>query len=534
MRIKKVRFKNGYKRFADLTIDLGDKPARFVALVGPNGCGKSSVLDGMLYHANAHANIGTSSNRDFTYHSMTGDSALNYRSVEIDFEEGPFTNVFTLRSAAGRPNTMFSFRSPYRYTSTVKVSETKSVEHIRLNQYGASDASSLDQKMEDNYRRILGKFQTVMLEEDLKPTEAKAKIIGELNTSIKNCLDLEISSLGNIETEQGTLYFTKSDHPKPFEFNVLSSGEKEVIDILLDLFLRKKDFDETVFLFDEPELHINTSIQRKLLVEIDRLVGEKCQIWITTHSIGFLRALQNEMRGQSQVIHFRPEDNLASQPVVLMPSTPGPALWRALFEIALDDLSNLIAPNKLIYCEGRAEASINGTERGLDAAVLNRVFGAEHPEAMFISSGGNTELDQRSAIAIAVLGKALPDLEIFLLKDRDMASGKITDDNDRQVYLDNNETHHRVLKRWEIENYLFDRIVLESYCSENGLIFNQVKYDKTVSDIKNENLKDLIGQIRAACGIKSSISPGRFKEQLASHIRPGMAVYDELESSIFY
>ncbi len=54
MLITKLRLKNGYKRFHDLTIDLGETPARIVALVGPNGCGKSSVLDGLLYHAGAH------------------------------------------------------------------------------------------------------------------------------------------------------------------------------------------------------------------------------------------------------------------------------------------------------------------------------------------------------------------------------------------------------------------------------------------------------------------------------------------------
>ena len=110
-------------------------------------------------------------------------------------------------------------------------------------------------------------------ENDLKPSEAKAKIIGDLNTSIRNCLDLEMSSLGNVEGNQGTLYFKKKDHPKEFEFNVLSSGEKEVVDILLDLYLRKDDYIDTVFLIDEPELHINTSIQGNLLVEIDRLIG---------------------------------------------------------------------------------------------------------------------------------------------------------------------------------------------------------------------------------------------------------------------
>lgn len=43
MRIKKITL-NKYKRFHSLTIDLGDNPSRIIALVGPNGCGKSSVL----------------------------------------------------------------------------------------------------------------------------------------------------------------------------------------------------------------------------------------------------------------------------------------------------------------------------------------------------------------------------------------------------------------------------------------------------------------------------------------------------------
>lgn len=48
MHIKKIHMSK-YKRFFDLTIDLGENPRRIVALVGPNGCGKSSVFDAMLY-----------------------------------------------------------------------------------------------------------------------------------------------------------------------------------------------------------------------------------------------------------------------------------------------------------------------------------------------------------------------------------------------------------------------------------------------------------------------------------------------------
>ena len=58
MRIKSISLK-GYKRFKDLTIDLGDDPSRIVALVGPNGCGKSSVFDALLFLQGTHASIGS-------------------------------------------------------------------------------------------------------------------------------------------------------------------------------------------------------------------------------------------------------------------------------------------------------------------------------------------------------------------------------------------------------------------------------------------------------------------------------------------
>ena len=85
MKIKKVQFKNGYKRFFDLTIDLGDNPKRIIALVGPNGCGKSSVLDGMLFHNNAYGAIGNKGAKDYQYHSMNKNPGYDYQNISIEF-----------------------------------------------------------------------------------------------------------------------------------------------------------------------------------------------------------------------------------------------------------------------------------------------------------------------------------------------------------------------------------------------------------------------------------------------------------------
>lgn len=524
---------NGYKRFFELTIDLGDEPKRIVALVGPNGCGKSSVLDGMLFHNNAHNQIGNKGGKNHEYHSMNKTPNFNYQNVNIEFSEGGYQQVRQERAKAGKENTIFSFRSPYRYNSNLKVSQSQATSEIRLNSYGASSASDLDDKMEENYRRLYIKFNKYLHETDCKPSEAKKKIIGDLNSSISNCLDIEICSIGDIEASEGTLYFQKKDHPNRFEFNVLSSGEKEVVDILLDLYLRKDEYSETIFLLDEPELHINTAIQKNLLIEINRLVADDCQIWITTHSIGFLRTLQEELREDCQVIHFKNEYDLASKPYTLTPMKGSKASWKDIFSIALDDLANLVCPKSIIYCEGRDTPGKNGVERGLDANVFNNVFSETYHDTLFVSSGGNTELDQRSDIAIAILSKVFSDLDIFVLKDRDMASGRDTSENDRQVYLQNNPKNHRVLKRWEIENYLYDKEVLINYCNKNGLAFDNEAYDHYVTDIMNQNLKDATGRVKNFCSITSSINAERFKLTLSDYITEDMTVYSELVSCVF-
>lgn len=438
MKIKKINLKNGYKRFYDLTIDLTEEPKRIIALVGPNGCGKSSVLDGMLFLNNTFHRIGNKAIKDFQYHSMNNTPNYDYQNIDVEFVNGSYEVIRQNRSHKGKENTIFSFRSPYRYNSNLKVKESKATTEIRLNNYGASVSSDIDDKMEESYRRLNIKYTNYMNATDCKPSEAKLKIIGDLNSSIKNCLDLEITSIGNIEAGQGTLYFKKADNPREFEFNVLSSGEKEVVDILLDLYLRQDEYNDTVFLIDEPELHINTSIQKKLLIEINKLIGENCQIWIATHSIGFLRALQDELKKDCQIIYFEPETNWASAPQYLYPIKKSLAKWKEIFGTALDDLTNLISPKRIIYCEGKDKPGANGFEKGLDANVYNNIFSEKYHDTLFVSSGGNTELDQRSEIALAILSKALSDLEVWVLKDKDISSGKITTEADRQFYLNNN------------------------------------------------------------------------------------------------
>ena len=534
MKIKKISMKD-YKRFHDLTIDLGDNPARIIALVGPNGCGKSSVFDAMLYLARSLIRIGGNvRHRDYSYHSLLLDPRFNADSIKLDFVSGSFFDVYSNKLKERQESTIFSFRSSFRYNDLLNVTESKAVSEIKANDYGASNASEIDQRIEQNYRRLLIRYNKYLYEMDCRPSEAKTHIIGELNAAIRNCLPFEIDSLGEIEDNKGTLFFKKDDTPNPFSYNVLSSGEKEVIDLLLDLYLRKNEYTDSIYIIDEPELHLNTAIQRKLIIEIEKMVPENCQIWIATHSIGFLRALQDELNDNSQIIEFKEENKWASQAYTLVPMVKSRNNWRNLFSTALDDLTGLISPKRIVYCEGRAEPRPDGSERGLDAEVYNTIFGEKYPETLFVSSGGNTELDKRSDIAITILSKVFPDVEILVLKDRDMASGRLTSENERQIYLSTNPENHRVLKRFEIENYLYDKAVLRKYCEANSMVFDESTFDQFCTDIENQQVKDETGRIKSICGITVSISPDSFKKNLAKYIDSTMDVYKELEDVIFH
>jgi len=536
MKVSKVTIKD-FKRFKDLTLDLGRNPAKIIALVGTNGCGKSSVLDAFIACGKYYGGR----IRDFStpgiFYRTDNTNISQLISIYYLDNDGNAINgnelYYNHEFYKNNREVIFSFRSPYRYNTKLNITETKATEPIENNSDGASCSLNLDSKVENNYRRLLGFYNGVMIEDDIKPSEARVKVIGLLNESVKNCLDLEIVDLGNVESGNGTLSFKKSDSDITFSFDSLSAGEKEVVDILLDLFLRREKYENSIFLLDEPELHINTAVQRKLIIEIDKLIGDGGQIWIATHSIGFLRAFQEELSGKCQVIHFEDNMRFASETITLTPVANNRTTWKSIFSTALDDLTGLIAPNRIIYCEGRDEPRRDGSERGLDAQVLNNIFNAEYPDTVFVSSGGNTELDQRSSIALAILGKVFPDMEIWVFKDRDMASGKLVSESDRTEYLANQDERFRVMERWEIENYLFDEEVLRKYCVLNEKEFDEAKYKQNFTDLIDSDVKSKFSLIKSICSISTPINSDNFKINLSKLITSDMSVYQELRSCIF-
>lgn len=513
MKIKKLQLRD-FKRFTDLTINLGDSPKKIVALVGPNGCGKSSIFDAFEEFSSQYKGRG---GKNASYYKKSifkvGNSDQSYswnNHVSITSDQSTYSK------------TSFYIRSAYRFTPRLNVGQIKKLSDVETDDKRPQYLVDSDSRLQDNYERLLGKFYDDVYDRDITGQKWAEDNINGINEVLKEILDIEVVFLGNPVKGEGSLYFKKGTSEK-FPYENLSAGEKEVIDLVLDVYVKKDTYANSIICIDEPELHISTSIQRKLLIEIEKLIPDTCQLWIATHSIGFLRALQEELKDKTQVINFYEQD--LDNTTTLYSIIGTREEWKMIFRVALDDLSGLISPKTIIYCEGEKEPNGEGLEQGLDATIYNLIFSNKYPDILFISSGGGSEPRQYSEIAIKVLQKSFLETNLLLLKDRG-GKDKMLNDQERQDQLTNNQ-NKRILVRREVENYIFDPEVLKKYKPDLdvALIYPEG------FDYKSEYLKPKYQIIKQSlclgCDNKTMMI------RLSELVTEDTEIYQELEKIIF-
>ncbi|MEN9649383.1 MAG: hypothetical protein RL094_350 [Candidatus Parcubacteria bacterium] len=517
MHIKIINLKD-FKRFNDFTIDLGDSAKKIVALVGPNGSGKSSVFDGF---------------EEFSSHfkGRGGKKASYY--VKSIYQPDPLpgsqnydsqTHVFVTsdQEPSAYTKTSFYIRSAHRFTPRLDVNQIQKLSDAENDEKRPQYLIDPDSRLQDNYERLIGRFYDDVYDKELTGKKWSEDNIDGINKVLKKILDITVVFLGNPVKGEGSLYFKKGTSSK-FPYENLSAGEKEVVDLVLDIYVKKDIYSDSIICIDEPELHLNTSIQRKLLVEIEKIVPNNSQLWVATHSIGFLRALQEDLKDKTAVIDFIGHN--FDETVVLKPISGTRKDWTRIFETALEDLTGLLAPKKIIYCEGRPDPSATGMEQGLDADVYNEIFSHKYPDTLFVSSGGGNAINKSALLALKILRKAFNTVDLYLLRDKDELS---TSERDSFIAAD---PSNKMLLRRELENYLFDKEILKKYCVENSKVFDEAKYDNKVTYIKEQDLKPVQQDIQASC--QESGDMAHFKRALAKFISQDTAVFIELESLVF-
>lgn len=540
MRLKRIELRD-FKRFASLTIDGLPVTPRLVVLTGPNGVGKSSLFDGLMtWH---WANGAPSNAWDESYGARVGTAQRSWTDrVHVEFHE-------PLPTDAGARKKLVYARSAFRHESDFTVTSfgppTSPLDEIRLPRMIETDVA-----VSSNFRRLIGEtiagvFRDEIPDETTKG-ELKDLLIGDVRAALALVFpDLEFTSVGGVDgsdSSVGTFYFSKGTS-RSFPYKNLSGGEKAVFDLILDLVVKARYFDDSIWCIDEPEAHLNSRVQAKVLDAMWRLLPERCQLLLATHSIGYMRRaweLSQENPGSVAFLDMANHD--FDQEVLLAPETPTRRFWIDTLEVALGDIAKLVAPQVLVLCEGKPRDVDEHGVSEFDARCYRTIFGATCPEVDFVSLGSSNEVARDRLTLGKTIQTVVSGVAVLRLIDRDLMS----DDEVRQRRQA--DPHIRVLTRRAIESYLFDDEVLEALCMsvEQGERTPEVLAAKAAairqsegrghdSDDIKRSASDIFNRTRRILGLQA---PGsNYNEFAISHlarlITPETRVYQELFQDVF-
>ncbi len=495
-------------------------------LAGPNGSGKSSFFDAMHTWYGWHSRKNRSWEPD--YHQKSGTFRQNVRETSVP-------NVEFHGADPKEPKKAVYIRSAYRNDPEFRITELRT-QGALLDLLPVGRMIDNDAAVRRNYERLASQGVVDLhgggattFDEYLERT-----IDGVRKPLLRLFPELILDNLGS-PLENGTFYFSKGNSTG-FEFKNLSGGEKAAFDLILDLVVARRAYDDTLFCIDEPESHMNARLQAELLSVLHDLLPENSQLMLATHSIGMMRRARDiEASSPGSVVFLDFGNREFDRPQIIEPAQPDRAFWERAYDVALDDLAALVAPERVVICEGEPQPGAS-QNHAHDARCYERIFEAEFPETKFVPGGNASEVagDQRGiAYALGILTKGA---EVRRLIDRDARSGdEVAEEKRRGV---------RVLSRRNLESYLFDEEVLQALALSVGgdaeaLLAAKKRIRAARPDDAPDDLKPASGEIYLAC--KSTLAlaaPGNdaktfMRDTLARLIKPGMVVYDELKRDIF-
>ena len=568
MKIKSIHLKD-FKRFTDLKIEGIPENAKLVVMIGPNGCGKSSVFDAMNEYAEY---LRLSNDTDFKnkyykdrdyftksnvprYYSSYYKSINQNQEQRMDSYEWEILNEFPTDKPKYDTNIefhgdhgfsdysedsykidkLYHIRTAYRNSSPTLPYTINRVDLV--NERRRTTLIESDEVFASNYWRLALQWlerSSEIVVHTQEMVKLQEEIFGDLRDVIGRLFSdpqLILKNLG--QPLDGDFFQFDKGTSKRFSFQNLASGEKAALDLLLDVIVTKEEWDETIFCIDEPEAHIHTKLQGQLLEELYNLIPDKSQLWIATHSIGMVRKAQDLCHeDQNSVVFLDFGGHDFDEPVTLTPVTPNPDFWKRTYEVALGDMAELVVTGRTVFCEGE----------GFDEDCYTNIFKNQYPYIHFSSLGARENVVKSVTAANLAIGKIAESVNVIGIVDRDQATD---DEIERET-----AKGIRTLSRKSIESYLLDDEVLTKLCEEHGkqdkiqdlLTAKTEALNKRTIVAKSKTHDDLkpIAQDmhNAAKGIIDSVPLGNKKESflidiLAKLIQPGMVVYEELHKDIF-
>lgn len=525
MHVKQVELTN-FKRFTRTAISGLPETARLVVLTGPNGSGKSSIFEAFNFWLRSQSRWGPSTLSDYFRKMLEGEtSQITAPSIQF-FEDLPL-------DAANRRR-VFYIRSAYRHEPDFTSDGIRPQTPLDSTP-GPETLNVPEQKVKGNYERLTSLSVEALYStdnDDVTAKELRERFIGRVRDAMQRVFDdLVLDSPGN-PIEDGTFYFTKGSS-SGFPYKNLSGGEKAAFDLLLDFVVSIENYQDAVYCIDEPELHLGSRVQARLLESMLELLPQGSQLWVATHSTGMMReALRQYELASNQVCFLDTYGLDFDDEQVLEPKTPDRAFWRHTLEVALGDLAELVSPSTVFLCESEVE---------FDAEVYRTIFSGAKPDCDFISIANSDQVIKGGPGISRAIEIVSPGTRIVKLIDRD----DLSDDEVATLQA----SGVRVLSRRNLESFLLSDEILGRLCADAG----QPERTRDIIEARDEAIRSALAggkgmpddlkrgggavQVFAKKQLgltQSGSNTDEFKRTtLAPLIEPGTEAYCDLDRSLF-
>jgi AAA15 family ATPase/GTPase len=469
MKIKKLQLKN-FKRFTDLTLQNIPDNAKLVLLIGSNGSGKSSVFDA-FEAINKNLKLEKKSNpvkdiEESRYYKKDKSKPFLINFFADNHQNEQFISVNS--SSLANTGNSFYGRSAVRYFprlertfigTPIKVAEDSDRPKYYIDK---------DNRFETDIDLLLSLIlKKVFNERNIKDIEKFIERVNESLLRIFRSTNYNQLQLINFETpaegNPAQLIFKKGS--VEIYYDLLSAGEKEIIILLINLYVRSPYFTDTLYFFDEIDTHLNTQLQYSLLKEIvENWIPDNCQLWTASHSLGFIQYANDYENGC--ILDFDDLDFDKKQVL-----SPQPKNSMEIFEIAVSKsfIDQVVQGRKIIFSENTDTPFYN------DLTLKDTLF--------FVASD-KMEVFQKAK-----------NLRQSGLIDRDYLSDlEVTQLKKDYPFL-------YILPYYSFENLIYHPDNLTEYYLEKGMPFDKAAYVNKLVDIKNKE-KDywLMGIVGARNG----------------------------------
>lgn len=375
-----------FKRFTDLKIDLAGSPAKLVLLIGANGSGKSSIFDAFEYLS------GPSKGTADPYTAFIKKDGDKEVSVSCLLGGGYSVRRSNRQKTTCSPE--LNLRDAFYGRSSLRtVPELRNRSGVAADLPADADrpqrSIEWDTRFDADISHVTAQILRVVWGERFDSEQMKARFLEPINDAMarvfgngdSTTLRL-IGMIPELEGKPPDIQFSKGQ--SEIHYDLLSSGEKEVFNILLNLFVRRELFTNAIYFIDELDVHLHTQLQYALLQEIvDHWIPDNSQLWTASHSLGFIDYASSS--DDTAILDFNDLD--FDRPHVLRPA---PKTER-IFDIAVPSSSALkVFPNKrLILCENK------------DAPLYNAI-GIQ--DALFVSARDKNSISIRTEETTEFLG----------------------------------------------------------------------------------------------------------------------------------